>query len=137
MSKEELLHVVNAAGEHKGAWRNGVFYAAPIEAGISGMEAAAKRRRGDRILNGVGIGLIVIIVAGTSIAVGHAITQEREAANAPKAEIVLPPGYRYIDMPEGQADVITFCDQGNRIYKDTSWASGEAIAVIPNDPSCS
>lgn len=43
-----------------------------------------------------------------------------------------------VNMPDGFSNVATKCDHGNRIYVayhgDSAYA---AVAVVPNDPTCS
>ena len=43
-----------------------------------------------------------------------------------------PPGSMLIDVDKNLT--ITFCDHGNRVYRVSG--GGQAVAVVPNDPSC-
>lgn len=143
----EPVKVFNEKGIHTGTWVNGRFiptasfesvlqYGQNVESKVSELEREAKQPMFSWI-DYVGLSIVAVILAGTSWAVIDAVQQEQKAADAAKVEVPMPQGYRYIDMPGGQPDVITFCDLGNRIYRDAQDFRGETIAVIPNDPSCS
>lgn len=106
-----------------------------IEAKITELEIKAAKSTLNWI-DKAGLGVVGVIIVAIGWASIYAWNQEQEAANAPKPVIQLPPGYRVIDMPPGQIDVVTFCDGPNRVYRDAGGSRGEAIAVIPNDLSC-
>lgn len=45
-----------------------------------------------------------------------------------------------ITFPDGYGNVATKCDNGNRVYSSfvgSDGSAGRALAVVPNDPSCS
>lgn len=107
---------------------------ARIKAKIEELEPAPRKPFG--FLDYVGLSVVALIVIGTGVAVTAAIQHDKEEAERPKPVIQLPPGYRVIDMPPGQIDVVTFCDGPNRVYRDAGGSRGEAISVSPNDPTC-
>ncbi len=138
MSREPYT-IHNDKLEATGTWVNGTFIPAPgyawgIEAKIEELEPAPRKPFG--VLDYLGLGVVAIILVTAGYASVMAFQDEKEAAERPRPVIQLPPGYRVIDMPPGQIDVVTFCDGPNRVYRDAGGSRGEAISVSPNDPSC-
>ncbi len=88
----------------------------------------------------VGYGLVggaVLAVTGlTAAMLGMEPAGSQDVPVEHEVEAPIPHGYQIIEMPNRFENVLTFCHQGNRIYRSTYASGDEAIAVVPNDPTC-
>lgn len=80
--------------------------------------------------------IVASVIAAGIIAVGTGCSSMTESFNdAPISRKIDTPAEVY-SMPDGFANVASKCDlHGNRIYT-TRTDGGEALAVVPADPSC-
>lgn len=84
---------------------------------------------------------VVLIVAIVIVAMGFFPNVGASIKRTP--HVNRKPGYTLLQLPHDledywYADVMTFCDHGNRIYQAGEYWRGanNDISVVPNDPTC-